>query len=83
MFEPVHGSAFDIMGKGFANPVAAFWSAAEMLWWLREEEAADKMMRCVERVCDAGILTKDLGGNQGTDGVTDAVCREVEELKNA
>jgi isocitrate/isopropylmalate dehydrogenase len=71
----------NIMGKGVANPVAAFWSAAEMLRWLGEDEAASKMMGCVERVCDAGILTKDLGGTQGTDGVTDAVCKEIEKLK--
>ena len=83
MFEPVHGSAFDIMGKGVANPVAAFWSAAEMLRWLGEEDAAEMMMRCVERVCDAGVLTRDLGGNEGTEGVTDAVCREIETLKRA
>jgi len=81
MFEPVHGSAFDIMGKGLANPVAAFWSAAEMLRWLGEEEAAEKMMDCVERVCKSGVLTRDLGGTEGTEGVTDAVCREIEKLK--
>jgi isocitrate/isopropylmalate dehydrogenase len=82
MFEPVHGSAFDIMGKGVANPVAAFWSAAEMLRWLGEDDAADMMMGCVERVCDAGILTRDLGGKEGTAGVTDAVCKEIEKLKS-
>jgi tartrate dehydrogenase len=82
MFEPVHGSAFDIMGKGVANPVAAFWSAAEMLRWLGEDDAADMMMRCVESVCDAGILTRDLGGKEGTAGVTDAVCKEIENLKS-
>jgi isocitrate/isopropylmalate dehydrogenase len=83
MFEPVHGSAFDIMGKGVANPVAAFWSAAEMLRWVGEEDAADKVMGCVERVCYAGILTRDLGGRENTQGVTDAVCREIEKLKSS
>jgi tartrate dehydrogenase len=62
VFEPVHGSAFDITGKGIANPVAAFWSGAEMLRWLGEQEAADFMMRAVERVCEKGVSTKDLGG---------------------
>jgi tartrate dehydrogenase len=81
LFEPVHGSAFDITGKGVANPVATFWSAAEMLRWLGETDAADKMMGCVERVCEAGILTKDLGGNESTQGVTDAVCKEIEKLE--
>jgi tartrate dehydrogenase len=80
LFEPVHGSAFDITGKGVANPVATFWSGAEMLRWIGESEAADKMMDCVERVCAAGILTKDLGGNKGTKEVTDAVCKEIGKL---
>jgi len=82
MFEPVHGSAFDIMGQGKANPVAAFWSAAEMLRWLGEAEAADTLIECVERVCKAGVLTRDLGGTEGTEGVTDAVCKEIEKLKS-
>ncbi len=80
LFEPVHGSAFDITGKGVANPVATFWSAAEMLRWIGESDAADQMMACVERVCAAGILTRDLGGTDTTQGVTDAVCKEIEKL---
>ncbi|RDH33071.1 fungal-specific transcription factor [Aspergillus welwitschiae] len=72
LFEPVHGSAFDIMGKGVANPVATFWSAAEMLAWLGEKDAAKKLMDCVEKVCAAGILTPDLGGSANTQGVVDA-----------
>jgi isocitrate/isopropylmalate dehydrogenase len=80
LFEPVHGSAFDIMGKGIANPVATFWSAAEMLAWLGEEEAAKKLMEAVERVCEVGILTPDLGGSSNTKGVTHAVCEEIEWL---
>jgi isocitrate/isopropylmalate dehydrogenase len=80
LFEPVHGSAFDITGKGVANPVATFWSAAEMLGWLGEEDAKDKLMGCVERVCEAGVLTKDLGGTAMTKDVTKAVCEEIEKL---
>lgn len=80
LFEPVHGSAFDITGKGVANPVATFWSAAEMLGWLGEEDAKNKLMECVERVCEAGILTKDLGGTAMTKDVTKAVCDEIEKL---
>ncbi|KAE8396589.1 fungal-specific transcription factor [Aspergillus alliaceus] len=72
IFEPVHGSAFDITGKGVANPVATFWSAAEMLSWLGEKEASKKLMDCVEKVCAAGILTPDLGGTAKTQGVVDA-----------
>ena len=77
MFEPIHGSAFDITGKGIANPVATFWTAAEMLSWLGEKEAADKLMVCVENVCARGIVTKDLGGSSNTKEVTEAVCEEI------
>lgn len=80
IFEPVHGSAFDITGKGVANPVATFWSAAEMLIWIGEKDAAAQLMGCVERVCAQGILTPDLGGSSDTQGVVDAVCLEIEKL---
>ena len=78
MFEPIHGSAFDITGKGVANPVATFWTAAEMLVWLGEEEAAGRLMECVEKVTERGVRTRDLGGKAGTKEVTEAVCRELE-----
>ncbi|KAF1960076.1 tartrate dehydrogenase [Byssothecium circinans] len=78
MFEPIHGSAFDITGKGVANPVGTFWTAVEMLKWLGEEDAAKKMMDAVETVTERGVMTKDLGGNSGTQEVTDAVCAELE-----
>lgn len=80
MFEPIHGSAPDIAGKGIANPVGAFWSAAEMVRWLGEEQAADGLMRAIENVTDAGVKTKDLGGDKNTKEVTDAVCAEIEKL---
>lgn len=80
MFEPVHGSAFDIMGKGLANPVAAFWSAGEMLGWLGEEEGKSLLMKAVENVCENGILTRDLGGDKGTEEVAGAVCEEIERI---
>jgi isocitrate/isopropylmalate dehydrogenase len=80
MFEPIHGSAFDITGKGVANPVGTFWTASEMLVWLGEEEAAGKMMEAVEAVTERGIMTKDLGGSAGTKDVTDAVCAELERV---
>lgn len=79
MFEPIHGSAFDITGKGIANPVATFWTAAEMVRWLGQVEAADGLLHCVENVCEAGICTKDLGGKATTKEVTEAVCREIEK----
>ncbi|EFX04931.1 tartrate dehydrogenase [Grosmannia clavigera kw1407] len=77
MFEPIHGSAFDITGLGVANPVATFWTAAEMLTWLGEPAAADRLMACVENVCAAGIMTPDLGGTAKTADVTAAVVAEI------
>ncbi|KAF2450209.1 tartrate dehydrogenase [Karstenula rhodostoma CBS 690.94] len=79
MFEPIHGSAPDIAGRGVANPVGAFWSAAEMVRWLGEEKAADTLMKAVEEVTKAGVKTKDLGGSENTKSVTEAVCREIEK----
>lgn len=80
MFEPIHGSAFDITGKGVANPVATFWTAAEMLAWLGEEDASIKLMQAVESVCEAGILSADLGGKATTKEVTAAVVREIQKF---
>jgi tartrate dehydrogenase len=80
MFEPIHGSAFDITGMGISNPVATFWTAAEMLAWLGEEEASQKLLTCVENVCEQGILTRDLGGKANTKEVTDAVVSEIKKL---
>ncbi|KAM5355135.1 hypothetical protein ACJ41O_001781 [Fusarium nematophilum] len=79
MFEPIHGSAFDITGKGVANPVATFWTAAEMLAWLGEEEAAIKLMDCVEAVCASGVVTQDLGGKATTKEVTAATVAEIKK----
>jgi isocitrate/isopropylmalate dehydrogenase len=72
MFEPIHGSAFDITGKGIANPIGTFWTASEMLAWLGEEEAANVLMKAVEEVSEQGIVTPDLGGKSNTREVTDA-----------
>lgn len=77
MFEPIHGSAFDIAGKGIANPVATFWTVAQMLDHLGESEAADRLMRAVESVTREGVLTPDVGGTATTQEVTDAVCRTI------
>ncbi|KAI9741470.1 MAG: hypothetical protein M1818_004276 [Claussenomyces sp. TS43310] len=77
MFEPIHGSAFDITGKGVANPVATFWTASEMLRWLGQEEAADILMECVENITERGTRTADLGGSSNTIEVTEAVCQEI------
>lgn len=77
MFEPIHGSAFDIAGKGIANPVATFWTAAQMLEHLGEAETAGRLMRAVEKVCADGVLTPDVGGSARTQDVTDAMCEAI------
>jgi tartrate dehydrogenase/decarboxylase / D-malate dehydrogenase len=75
MFEPIHGSAFDIAGKGVANPVATFWTAAMMLDHLGERQASARLMAAIERVtATPGLHTPDLGGNATTAQVTAAVC---------
>jgi tartrate dehydrogenase/decarboxylase/D-malate dehydrogenase len=75
MFEPIHGSAFDIAGKGVANPIATFWSGALMLDHLGEKAAADRLIRAIERVtADHRLHTPDLGGKATTEMVTEAVC---------
>ena len=73
MFEPIHGSAFDITGKGIANPVATFWTGAMMLEHLGEASAAARLMKAVEKTTGKGVLTPDLGGKATTREVTRAV----------
>jgi tartrate dehydrogenase/decarboxylase/D-malate dehydrogenase len=77
MFEPIHGSAFDITGKGIANPVATFWTACQMLEHLGEAEASARLMKAIEEVCAAGITTPDVGGKAMTQEVTDAVIEAI------
>ncbi|MEL7116112.1 MAG: tartrate dehydrogenase [Pseudomonadota bacterium] len=77
MFEPIHGSAFDITGKGIANPVASFWTAVQMLDHLGEAEAATRLMTAIEQVCAAGITTPDVGGTATTIEVTEAVIAAI------
>jgi tartrate dehydrogenase/decarboxylase/D-malate dehydrogenase len=78
MFEPIHGSAFDITGKGIANPVASFWTAVQMLDHLGEHEASVRLMAAIERVTSAGVLTPDVGGTATTAQVTDAVIDAIQ-----
>jgi tartrate dehydrogenase/decarboxylase / D-malate dehydrogenase len=78
MFEPIHGSAFDIMGKGVANPIGTFWSAAMMLEHLGEKAAAERLMQAIERVtADPRFHTPDLGGKARTADVTAAVIAAI------
>jgi tartrate dehydrogenase/decarboxylase / D-malate dehydrogenase len=75
MFEPIHGSAFDIMGKGLANPVGTFWSVVMMLEHLGELEAAGQVMRSIETItANSALHTVDLGGKATTAEVTQAMC---------
>ena len=73
MFEPVHGSAPDIAGKGIANPIGTFWSAQLMLDFLGEKEAAQSLMQAIESVTARQIFTPDLGGKATTKEFTDEV----------
>ena len=77
MFEPIHGSAFDLAGKGIANPIGTFWSGALMLDHLGETAAAARLMDGIEHVTANHALTPDLGGDATTNQVTAAVCEAV------
>lgn len=77
MFEPIHGSAFDIMGKGIANPIGSFWTAVMMLEHLGETAAADRLMAAIEQVTATAELPADLGGTATTEQITTAVCRAL------
>ena len=75
MFEPIHGSGFDIAGQGIANPVGAFWTASLMLQHLGETAAGVALMTALEQALASGeAFCPDLGGSATTDQVTDKVC---------
>jgi tartrate dehydrogenase/decarboxylase / D-malate dehydrogenase len=81
MFEPVHGSAPDIAGKGIANPIAAIWSAAMMLDFLDEKAVAEMVMEAVKTVTGEGrVLTPDLGGRARTSEVGDEIVKQVRKM---
>jgi tartrate dehydrogenase/decarboxylase/D-malate dehydrogenase len=78
MFEPVHGSAPDIAGKGIANPVAQIWTGAMMIEHLGHPEAARAIVGAIERVVEEGkTLTRDLGGKATTVEVGQAIASLV------
>lgn len=84
MFEPIHGSAFDITGKGIANPVGTFWTVQMMLEHLGEQAAAERLMQAIEAVtADPSLHTPDLGGNATTDKVTEALLTLIREQEVA
>ncbi|MDR1990468.1 MAG: tartrate dehydrogenase [Acidobacteriaceae bacterium] len=78
MFEPIHGSAPDIAGKGIANPIGAIWAAAQMMDHLGHRDIHDRILAAVERVVAGGqIRTPDLGGTSKTADVAAAVVSEI------
>jgi tartrate dehydrogenase/decarboxylase/D-malate dehydrogenase len=79
MFEPIHGSAVDIHGKGIANPIAMIWCGALMLEHLGQQLAADLIVRAIRSTTAAGILTPDLGGKASTSQVGDAIVHALRQ----
>jgi tartrate dehydrogenase/decarboxylase/D-malate dehydrogenase len=78
MFEPIHGSAPDIAGRGLANPIGAIWAAAQMLDHLGHRDLHDRILGAIERVVKTGtVRTPDLGGTASTAQVADAVRSEL------
>lgn len=80
MFEPIHGSAPDIAGRGIANPIGAIWSGALTLEHLGEREAADLVVKAIERTVQDGILSVDLGGSAKTAEMGDHITQNVQTL---
>src|SRR5690554_9851 len=84
MFEPIHGSAFDIMGKGLANPIGTFWSVVMLLEHIGEDEAAKRLMAAIEAItAEPSLHTRDLGGEATTAQVTQAVCEHLSKEQAA
>jgi methanogen homoisocitrate dehydrogenase len=77
LFEPIHGSAPDIAGRGIANPIGAIRSAAMMLEWFGEAEKARMIEEAVGWAVASGIATPDLGGCSSTEEVTEAVAKRI------
>ncbi len=79
MFEPVHGSAPDIVGKGVANPIGQIWTAKMMLDHFGEEELAARLLDVIENVTGSGYLTPDLGGTSSTLDVTNEIINQLKQ----
>ncbi|WP_420769157.1 tartrate dehydrogenase [Parageobacillus thermoglucosidasius] len=80
MFEPVHGSAPDIYGKGIANPIGQIWTAKLMLDHFGEDELGSVLLKMIEDVTAEGIKTPDIGGKATTREVTDEICFRLRQL---
>ena len=83
MFEPVHGSAPDIAGKGIANPIGQIWSGAMMLEHLGEQDAAGAIIKAIEKVLETGPKTRDIGGSASTEEVGKAIAAAVSEPRDS
>ncbi|HCS68417.1 MAG TPA: tartrate dehydrogenase, partial [Rhodospirillaceae bacterium] len=78
LFEPVHGSAPDIAGKGIANPIGQIWSGAMMLEHLGQKDAADEIVRVIEQVVAGdGPKTRDMGGTASTQELGAAIAEAL------
>ena len=78
MFEPIHGSAPDIAGKGIANPLATAWSASQMLDFFGHEDLGARLIECIEEMLvEKKVLTPDLGGSASTSEVGDALVEKL------
>lgn len=80
MFEPVHGSAPDIYGKGIANPLGQIWTTKMMLDHLGEHETGQKLLDIMEEVTLNGVKTPDIGGQSTTTEVTAEICRRLRSV---
>jgi 3-isopropylmalate dehydrogenase len=79
LFEPVHGTAPDVAGRGIANPMATILSGAQMLEFLGYQGGAERLRAAVQDVLSDGPRTPDLGGQAGTAAVTDAVISRLDD----
>lgn len=82
MFEPIHGSAPDIAGKGLANPLATVWSVSQMLDYFGEEKWGARVLDVIEEMLvEKDVLTPDLGGSASTAAVGERVCEKLKKYK--
>jgi tartrate dehydrogenase/decarboxylase/D-malate dehydrogenase len=78
MFEPIHGSAPDIAGRGIANPIGTIWAGALMLEHLGEQRAAKAIVRAIETTVKQGVLPADLGGSAKTTEIGDTIIKNLD-----
>ena len=77
MFEPVHGSAPDIAGKGIANPIGQIWTGKMMLDFLGHQEAGARVLNAIEKTLASGVKTGDLGGSSSLAEVKNGILQSL------